>query len=123
MREREEHEASHRGILTADALLTIASGSFVLIYKTDIHPAICISIFVALAAVLIGVYQTYIGYWIVTVVFGCIWAAIAGTAAYLISSNDMTWGVVIAIYAFILAVLLHGVFGKIKAYFRTGYRH
>jgi len=116
---REEQEASHKGVLIADALLTIISGSFILIYKTDIHPAICISICTVLTAILIGVFRTYIGYWIAAVIFGFIWAAIAGAAAYLISSEDMIWGVVIAVYAFLFALFLHGVFGKLKAHIRS----
>jgi len=114
MRNRYEDDTSRRGVLIADAILAVLSGSFLLIYKTTIHPAICISICLVAAGLLIGLFFNSYGYWAVTLIFSWVWAAIAGAIAFLASSEDTTWGIVIGCYAFLLGLYMHGIIGRIK---------
>lgn len=103
------YDYSDKRVVMFDILLTIIVSSIALAGAFKMHKAIAIGISVVLGLILFYIFRTKVGFFIVTIFFSAIWALVSGSIAYLISSEDKTWGIVVGIFAFIFSLGSHGL--------------
>ena len=94
-------------LIVADCLVTLVIVTAALWNFTEIHNALCFLIGVAAAALLVVIFSTSVGFWIVSVIFSLFWAVIPALIAGMITDFDPIWMWVVGGIAFLACMVLH----------------
>jgi hypothetical protein len=90
-----------------DSLLAIAIVATVLNGFLHIHLAISILLGIVFAIILAGLFQTRIGWWIISIIYSAIWAAAGGGIVWGISNGDWIWFWTCTGVIFLLSLMQH----------------
>ena len=74
---------------------------------TQIHPALCLLIGIAVFAGLLFLQNTRFGFWIIGILLSAAWDFIFAFLAYAFSNGDMIWFYVVMGLACVIMLLLH----------------
>lgn len=105
----EVFDSSDKKIVAADVLLTIIVSTFILSVFADLHLAISIGISIVIGVILLALFQTRIGYIIITFIFSAVWTVVAVAITHWLSKGDNVWKIVVGIFAFLASLGAHMV--------------
>jgi hypothetical protein len=80
-----------KDIPIVDSLLAIALVITILYGVFHIHPAISTLLGIAFAVVLAVLFQTRVGWWIISIIYSAIWATLGGALVYSLAKGDWIW--------------------------------
>lgn len=103
----EIYEDPGLGLLGLELFISIILGTIYLRETTQIHLAICILINVAIAIILVFLFFTTVGFFIISLFFTAIWTFLFGYITFWITNSDWTWTIVIGALTCIFSLLLH----------------
>lgn len=103
------YRGSDTNIIIIESILTIIALSAILRYKTHIHLAICIAISFLISVAIFRLFNTKIGFYIISIFFSLVWALVGLVIAYGLSKNDWTWAIVTGVFVFMGSLVFHGV--------------
>lgn len=101
------YRTSDTGLLAADTLLTIIVSAFFLHIQLNIHTAISIILGFAIAVALNIIFMTKAGFWVVSILFSCIWAVLGASLVGAFSKGDSIWTWCAGAVLFIVCLLKH----------------
>ncbi len=90
-----------------DSLLAIAIVTTILNGFLHVHPAISVLLGIVFAIILAGLFQTRIGWWVISIIYSAIWAAAGGGIVWGLSKGDWIWFWTCTGVIFLLSLLQH----------------
>jgi len=94
-------------LIVADSFVTLVIVTAILWNFTEIHNAFSLLIGVAAAVLLIVVFSTTVGFWIVSVIFSIFWTLIPTAIVATITDSDPIWMWVVGGLSFIICMVIH----------------
>ncbi len=100
-------DVRRKDIPVIDSLITLIGSAIAIHSLTNIHPAFCILVGIAVTVILGAFFMTRIGSWIISIIYSALWGLLLDLIVFSIAHEDWIWFWVSGGIVFLISLFQH----------------